>query len=412
MNAIMIRVRQALLFPILFILLALLVSTPVLARDPDDHAHDLKVYFFYSPACGRCAQEEVYLETLKGEMPCLRVEELNVEDSTNVELLRAVTQKLAVEVNSLPVTVVGRQVFSGYAGDEITGAGIRQAIWSCHLNDCEDVVFPLRYPDGAPSEPEGVCEEPTSSLLQVKLPFLGTIDFRDYSLPVFTILIAAADGFNPCAMWVLAFLIGLLLGVEDKKRRWILGVTFIAASALVYFLFLAAWLNLFLFLGLIVWVRLLIGLVAVSAGAAHLRDFWRNRQECKVTGGEKRQQVFGKLREVIRRQNLALALVGIILLAFAVNLVELICSAGLPAVYTQVLSLSQISSGSHYAYLFLYIIIFMLDDLLVFFIAMKTLHAVGLGTKYSRYSNLIGGTLILLIGLALLFKPGLLSFGG
>ena len=103
--------------------------------------------------------------------------------------------------------------------------------------------------------------------------------------------------------------------------------------------------------------------------------------------------------------------IGIILLAVAVNLIELVCSAGLPAIYTQILSLATLDRWQYYLYLLLYILIFMLDDLIVFFIAMITLKAVGIENKYVRFSRLIGGILITIIGLLLLFKPEILMFG-
>ena len=231
------------------------------------------------------------------------------------------------------------------------------------------------------------------------------------SLPVLTFVVALLDGFNPCAMWTLLFLISLLLGMNDRKRMWLLGTTFIAASALVYFLFLAAWLNLFLFLGFIVWVRLVVGLVALVTGGYFLRDYVVNKTgQCQVIGN-RRQKTMEKIRKIIKKKLLLLSLLGIIILAFAVNLVELICSAGLPAIYTQILSLAQLPKWQYYLYLIFYILIFMLDDLIIFFIAMITLQAVGIQSKYSRLSHLIGGILMLIIGCLLLFKPEWLMFG-
>ena len=193
---------------------------------------------------------------------------------------------------------------------------------------------------------------------------------------------------------------------------WILGIAFIVSSAFVYFMFLSAWLNLFLFLGFIVWVRIIIALVALGVGGYNIRDYWVNRKGgCNVMGDEKRQKVFEKIRAVTQRRQLFLALGGIILLAFAVNLVELICSAGLPAIYTQILSLSKLPVWQYYIYLVFYILFFMLDDLIVFFTAMITLRAIGVQSKYSRISRLVGGFLMLGIGTLLLFKPELLMFG-
>jgi hypothetical protein len=247
---------------------------------------------------------------------------------------------------------------------------------------------------------------------ELDLPLLGTLETKNFSLPVLTIILGGLDGFNPCAMWVLVFLIGLLLGLKDKKRRWLLGIAFIVASAFVYFLFMAAWLNLLLFVGFLVWVRALIGLVALGGGFYNLREYVVNKEGvCKVTGGERRQAIFERLKKVTHKKQLLLALGGIVLLAFAVNLVELVCSAGLPALFTQILALSNLSRWQYYAYMLLYIFIFMLDDLIIFFTAMKTLEITGLGTKYTRVSNLVGGILMSILGLLLILKPELLMFG-
>lgn len=244
------------------------------------------------------------------------------------------------------------------------------------------------------------------------VPIIGTIQTANLSLPVLSVVIGLIDGFNPCAMWTLLFLISLLLGMKDKKRMWILGITFIVTSAFVYFLFLTAWLNFFLILGFVFWVRIVIALVAIGVGIYNLRDYHINRDgACKVTGNENRRKTFHKLKRITHEKKFILALGGIILLAFAVNLVELVCSAGLPAIYTQILSISNLSPGQHYFYILIYIFFFMLDDLVVFAIAMITLHAVGVQSKYARLSRLIGGILMLIIGGLLLFKPEILMFG-
>lgn len=193
---------------------------------------------------------------------------------------------------------------------------------------------------------------------------------------------------------------------------WLLGVTFIVTSSFVYFLFMAAWLNIILFLGFVIWVRLAIGAVAIVGGGYHLKKGLDSRDGgCEVTGDEKRRAVFEKLKEIAKDKSILLALGGIILLAFAVNLVELVCSAGFPAVYTQVLALSDLPAWQYYGYILLYILFFMLDDIIVFVIAMATLKLTGISTKYSKYSNVIGGALMVIIGILLIFRPEWLMFG-
>jgi hypothetical protein len=193
---------------------------------------------------------------------------------------------------------------------------------------------------------------------------------------------------------------------------WILGAAFIAASAAVYFVFMAAWLNVLLVIGAVTWVRAIVAVVALAGGAYYLREFVRNPGGvCKVTSSESRRRVFDGLRAVASEQRFWVALVGIVALAFAVNLVELICSAGIPAIYTQVLTLSALPTWQYYAYLALYVLVFMLDDLAVFVIAMRTLEVTGVAGGYSRFSHLAGGVILLAIGLLLLFRPGWLMFG-
>jgi len=175
---------------------------------------------------------------------------------------------------------------------------------------------------------------------------------------------------------------------------------------------MSAWLNMILFLGFVAWFRILIGLFALFGGFYSIKEFLLNKDSgCKVTGEEKRQRIFERMKSIIKQNSLFLSLIGIIALAFVVNLVELICSAGLPAIYTQVLALNSMSGFKYYLYILLYVFFFMLDDLFVFFVAMITLKMTGVTTKYTRASRLIGGIIMLLIGLMLIFKPQLLMFG-
>jgi thiol-disulfide isomerase/thioredoxin len=336
-------------------------------------AAEATLYLFWASGCPHCVKEKVFLNTLRGKYPQLEIKDYEItDDRQNLLLLQEMGEKLQADVSGVPFTVIGEKYFSGYLSDETTGREIEAAI-------------------------NGISPR---------------FKYSHLPLPLLTLVMGVLDGFNPCAMWTLLFLISLLLGMKDRKRMWALGIAFIASSALVYFLFLSAWLNLFLFLGLVVWVRILIGLVALGAGGYYLKDYWVNRKGgCNIMGDEKRQKIFEKIRSITQKRQFVFALGGIVLLAVAVNTVELICSAGLPAIYTKILSLSDLPTWQYYLYLLLYIFIFMLDDLFIFFTAMITLRAVGVQSKYSRYSHLIGGILMLIIGLVLLFKPELLMFG-
>lgn len=372
-------------------------------------AAETTLHFFWSEGCPHCAEEKIFLSKLKNKYPGLSIRDYEITyNRQNLELLRKVGAELQANVSGVPFTIIGKEYFAGYLSEETTGKKIERAV-KCAIEDgCEDLVAGLSSEKKVQSNVQR--NEDTSETL--KVPILGEIQVKNLSLPMLTFVIAFMDGFNPCAMWALLFLISLLLGMKDRRRMWLLGGTFIASSAGVYFLFLSAWLNLFLFLGFVAWIRILVGLAALGAGGYNLRDYWINKSgACNIMGNEKRQRVFEKIRGITQKRQLAAALGGIILLAVAVNMVELICSAGLPAIYTQILSLSSLPHWQYYLYLLFYIFVFMLDDLFVFATAMVTLQAVGIQSKYSRYSHLIGGGLMTVIGLLLLFKPEWLMFG-
>ncbi|MGB2762600.1 MAG: thioredoxin family protein [Minisyncoccales bacterium] len=385
-------------------------AIPALAQNsPSLTDEEVNIYFFWAHGCPHCNHEKPFLEKLEQKYSNLKVHSFEVTgDKENVDLLKKIGKELSADVSGVPFTVVGRQYFVGWYDEQTTGAAIEQAVQCVLQNSCPDVVGSLITPITPNPKPQEKRVMPE----KIKLPILGEIETKKFSLPLLTILIAGLDGFNPCAMWVLLFLITLLLGMKDKKRMWVLGTAFIVSSAFVYFLFMSAWLNLFLFLGFVLWVRIIIGLVALVAGGYNLKEYFTNKAgTCKITGNGKKQRIFEKLKAITQKKQFWIALGGIVILAFAVNLVELICSAGLPAIYTQILTLTPLAKWQYYAYLLLYIFIFMLDDLFVFFVAMTTLQMTGITTKYSHISHLVGGIIMLIIGLLIIFRPEWLMFG-
>ena len=374
----------------------------------------VNAYLFYGDGCPHCAQERQFLfNDLKSEYSNLEIYEYEIYNNrNNILLLQQVSNELGVGVDGVPFLIIGGHHFVGYA-DGITSKEIKQKVAECSIHKCSDPIASIV----GIKEKEIVQElknENTGNVFTekiIKLPIIGEIDAVSFSLPILTIVMGLLDGFNPCAMWTLLFLISLLLGMNNRKRMWILGTIFITASASVYFLFMAAWLNLILFLGFVIWFRISIGILALLGGGYSIKEFLFNKiSGCKVVGDEKRQKTFEKIRLIVQQNSLWLAIGGIIVLAFVVNLVELICSAGLPAIYTQVLSLNQMNGLQYYLYIAIYIFFFMLDDLFVFFVAMITLEMTGITTKYARIARLIGGLVMLMIGILLIFKPEFLMF--
>lgn len=411
-------------FIILSVVFFVLLSGAVKAEEK------INLYFFYGNGCSHCAKEEIFLDKLKKQRKDIVIYRYETWNSTeNAKLLAKIGKELGVRTPGVPMLFIGNKVVTGYFNDEITGKQILDILDEYSGGECVDIVASIIGTNNGLGECIHGCTGDSECIHNcgcfadtpmvdnkmpefVSVPFFGEVNIKNVSLPVFTFLLAAADGFNPCAMWVLLFLISLLIRMENKRRMWLLGVAFIVVSGAVYFLFLSAWLNLFLFLGFVMWVRILVGLVALTSGVWHLKDAWQNRDGgCHVIKSDRRKYVFSRLRDLVKEQKIWIALLGIVFLAFAVNLVELVCSAGLPAVYTNVLSLSGLPVWQYYAYLLFYILIFMLDDLLVFFLAMSTLRMKAFSSKYTQWSGWVGGIIMFIIGLLLIFKPGWLMFG-
>ena len=225
-------------------------------------------------------------------------------------------------------------------------------------------------------------------------------------------LIGLIDGFNPCAMWILLFLISVLIGMKDRKRMWILGLSFLITSALVYMVIMLSWISIAVKMTSVIWIRNIIAIIALIGGIINLRSFYKERKEsgCQVVDEKKRKKIFTKIKKFTHEKNFILALVGVIGLAISVNLVELACSAGLPIVFSELLVLNKTSEFMKFMYTLVYIFFFLIDDLVVFFIAMFTMKVTGISTKYNKFSHLLGGIIMILIGILLLLRPEWLMF--
>lgn len=369
------------------------------------------VHYFRAEGCPHCEDAGRFIRQLAENDPRIVIQDYEIElDDTGRERFAKVIDALKLTQMSVPFIVVGDWAIMGYQRDEWTGAEIERRIAACLTMECPDPVGELLTYGSLP-EGVNVTVLVTSLPEEISIPLFGKVQTANLSLPALTVVLAALDGFNPCAMWALVFLLGMLLGVEDRTRVWILGLAFLAGSGLVYFLIMTAWLNVLLAFGMVLWIRIGVGLVALGGSAYNLYDFFANPEAaCPVSQSPQRRRIMERLKRMALKERLWPALLGVVLLAVAVNLIEFVCSAGIPAVYTQLLTLTLLPLWQYYAYLLLYIAVFMADDILIFGAAVTTLQLTGLGTRYARVSRLLGGLVLGAIGLALLFRPQWLSF--
>lgn len=369
---------------------------------------DLNIYLFYGDGCPHCAEEEEWFKTYLEKNKNIKIHRYEVwYDTDNQEKYSKVHEILNDKSNGIPYLIIGESVISGFDKD-LTPERIKNAVeYYSNINYKDKVGIYL----GVVSESESGKDESKYEDTKVKIPLLGTKEAKDVSIGLSAILIGVVDGFNPCAMWILLFLISMLLGMKNKKRMWILGITFLASSALVYFLFLLSWLNLVVFLNKILYIRVAISFFAVLFGVLQLVNFFFKKDDgCEVVDSKNRKRIIKSIQKIIKEKSFILAVLGIILLAASVNIIELLCSLGLPVMFTQILAINEVSKVGQILYSLLYVLFFMIDDIIIFVIAMKTLEIKAISNKYGKYSHLIGGLIMIIIGVLMVYKPEWLMF--
>jgi len=396
---------------IIGIMLFMILLLSITASAQENETIPCTVYVFYGDGCPHCKTEKEFLPTLLETHPDLEIKLIEVwNNKTNRDLFMQMSEKYGIKNLGVPLTFIGEEYVIGFGSVSTTGKKIESMINKCHdSGTCMDAVAQCMHQESIPEKQEP--EEDDIWEETVKMPFIGTVKVSSLSLPSLTILLGLLDGFNPCAMWVLMFMLALLVNTQDKKLIWKIGGTFIIVSGIVYYTFMAAWLNAFMFMGYIMITRIIIGLLAVGAGVYYTQDAIRNPPGVCKTSGKSKMKIMQRIEKLIKPGVIPATFLGIIALAFTVNLIELLCSIGLPAIYTRVLALSDLSTASYYLYLAGYTLFYMLDDLIMFLIVVKTMEIAGFSGKTSRYIHIFGGLLLALLGILMIFKPEALMFG-
>ncbi len=373
------------------------------AVGPEQTASDLEV--FVRQGCPHCEKAKTYLTQLKQRYPQLKVTVRDIgKDPQALLRLKTLAAKFDMTQLGVPAFYVRGELVVGFQSEKTTGK---------HLEELLGRPPPdagALFEGTCPIEPEVPC--PTESTPEAiggrnfNLPFFGDFTLPQLSLPFFTIVLGLLDGFNPCAMWVLLFLLALLANMRDRRKTFLLAGTFVLVSGLVYFAFMAAWLNVFLFIGYVRSIQVMMGVLAVGIGLVNAKEFWAFGKGLSLAIPESAKPgLYARVRKILAAENTSQAMIGILILAILVNMVEFVCTAGLPAMFTQVLSQQGLTTWAYYGYLGLYNLAYIADDALMVTIAVVTLSHHKLQEREGRWLKLISGLVMLGLGLLLLFAP-------
>ena len=380
---------------ILFLLLIIPTSTLALSKDYNDYVgkyynikndEKVNIYLFYSKICPHCQKEEKYFETLKEKYQ----DKINIytyevtENKTNNEIMKSLKKELKENSQGVPFTIIGSKTFLGY--DESFNERIENTIDS-YLN------------------------ENTTTDNTYTIPILGKIEAKNASIILIAIILGFIDGFNPCAMWILLLLINMCISIKDKKKMLIVCLTFIITSGIIYFLSMLG-IGFILDLTTIAYIRNIIAILAIVLGIYNLYTYIKTRKEtgCHVVKKEKRKTIITKINNILNNKNTLLMFGGTIILATSVNLIEMACSLGFPTIFLEILSINNIHGFLKITYLLIYILFYLIDDIVVLFLSIKAFEAKGISTKYNKYVHLIGGIIMVLMGILLIFKPEWIMF--
>jgi glutaredoxin len=363
----------------------------------------MDIEVFVRTGCPHCENAKVFLAVLKRQNPKLNIviHDLATEP-TQLERLLQFAEQQGEQSLRVPAFRIGNELIVGYSDATSTGQFIRNALINQQLRHSQSDL------KSCGADPKAACKTGTVQSSEknqaFRLSLLGyTVAMDQVGLPLFTLAMGLLDGFNPCSLWVLLLMISLLAPMRDRFRMFVIAGTFILVEGIAYFIFMTAWLNLFLFIGLSRLSEVIIAGFALLAGAVNLKDFWFFGRGLSLSiPASAKPGIYAKMRNVLSAQNLAGAIMGVIMLAVLVQFVEMMCTSGFPALYTRILTLNNLGSISHYSYLLLYNIAYMFDDFLILTIGIITLSQKRLQESEGKWLKLISGLVMVGLGMYLL----------
>ncbi|MBQ2640255.1 MAG: hypothetical protein IJF92_05820 [Bacilli bacterium] len=383
--------KKKLLLVLSLLLLLIPINSLALSKDYKDVVSSItneniekdkvNIYLFRGEGCPHCKEEEIWLSKIKN----IYKDKINIYDyevwhnKDNALLMKEVGKKFNYNVKGVPFTIIGDKYYVGFS--ETIKSDIKSRI----------------------DESLGT----SSDTGMIKIPMLGKVNKTEVSLPLVAIILGLIDGFNPCAMWILLFLINMLFGMKSRKKSLILGIVFLSVSGLVYFLSMLG-INLVLQVATISILKIAIALFILGAGIYNIRKYLKIRDEeagCVVVDDKKRKKIITRIQKIVSSKSFILSLIGISILAISVNLIELACSLGFPMIFTELLAINNITGIHKIIYLLIYIFCYMFDDMVIFIISMATLEATGITNKYTKVTTLVSAIIMILMGLLMLFKP-------
>lgn len=399
----------------------IILLSPYFVYATDSCGEDVRIEIFERDDCSHCRAEKAFFNDLLKINKHLIITYHDIGDADHRSHFNQLTELENIP-KVTPITIIDGVILQGFDSAETTGRRINELIE--YSKGRPQYTFKEFIEKGGSNEVEmisGTCDSEGNEICTIDsgntdhwitVPFVGAVNVSKYSLPVISIILGFVDGFNPCAMWVLVLFLTVLMEAGSRRRMLEMAGLFIFAEAVMYYLILNVWMTAWDFVGLDNIITPLVGFVAVSAGGFFLYKFYKEDTTCNVGSLETKRKTSEKIRHFATAPMTILTVLGILGLAFSVNIIEFACSVGIPQTFTKILDLNHLNWAGRQLYNAIYILMYMVDDVVIFALAFYGFNKIGLTThKYTRASHFIGGLIMVILGLILLLDPTLLVFG-
>jgi len=419
-----IGIEKSRFFALMIMLFGIFYISQIGYSAGNSQSKKVKIEYFGRKDCKNCANLEKFLKELSAKRDDFEYVEHKIDKSREEKAFFDETTSKLKLVKGTPIIYIDGHIIQGFNTADTTGKEIENLINSAKA---KDKIFTLKEylesgqagnvsSNGAVCTGDTVCEVPgltkgAENQVLVNIPIINkTVDLTNYSLFTMSLILGTIDGFNPCAMWVLVLFLTALIAVGNKVKMFRVAGLFIFAEAAMYFFILNAWIYAWDFVGLDKWVTPLVGIIGIAGGIFFIRNYLKKGDtlECEVTDFEQRAKISKKIKDIANKPFTLLTALAIIGLALSVNVIEFACSVGIPQTYTKILQINEVPFWTRQFYTFIYIIGYMVDDIIVFGFALMSINKLQLTTKYSKWVNLFGGILMIILGLIMLIKPSLL----
>ena len=358
----------------------------VLGPKIGNESTDVTIYLFHLDGCPHCAEERKYLDSIKKDYPDLRL--VYYECSTDTKNYNIAVSHFGVAPSGFPFTVLGDQYYFGFNDS---------------VKDNIEAQLKLYY-----ESDEDVSNEskPKKFEKQYTIPILGKVNAKSVSIPILTVILGAVDGFNPCAMWILLFLLSILINQKDRKKMILIGSIFIFTSGLIYYLAIMG-INLFLNVINVKYLQVALGTVALFVGLYNIYRFIKTFKDngCTVVNDNRRKGLLNRMNKILSASNILIMTIGVIILAISVNSLELACSLGFPTIFSEILAINNVHGVARLLYILLYTVIYMADDIIIFIIAVSTMKLVGASNRFGKWVKLVAALIMITVGVLLIWFP-------